>query len=48
MLLASLIAFADLLAVLRSGGSTGAALGIHGVTGLVIVATGACLILSVG
>ena len=44
MLLASLIAFGDMATVLRSGGSRGAALGIHGFTGLVIVATGACLI----
>ena len=45
MLVASLIAFGDMVTVLRSGGSRGAALGIHGVTGLVIVATGTCLIL---
>ena len=44
MLVASLIAFGDMVTVLRSGGSRGAALGIHGFTGLVIVATGACLI----
>jgi hypothetical protein len=44
MLVASLIAFGDMATVLRSGGSRGAALGIHGFTGLVIVATGACLI----
>jgi hypothetical protein len=44
MLVASLIAFGDMATVLRSGGSKGAALGIHGFTGLVIVATGACLI----
>ncbi len=45
MLVASLIAFGDMATVLRSGGSRGAALGIHGLTGLVIVATGTCLIL---
>jgi len=44
MLVASLIAFGDMATVLRSGGKKGAALGIHGFTGLVIVATGACLI----
>lgn len=44
MLVASLIAFGDMATVLRSGGSKGGALGIHGFTGLVIVATGACLI----
>lgn len=44
MLVASLIAFGDMVTVLRSGGSRAAALGIHGSTGLVIVATGACLI----
>jgi hypothetical protein len=44
MLVASLIAFGDMATVFRSGGSRGAALGIHGFTGLVIVATGACLI----
>ncbi len=45
MLVASLIAFGDMVTVLRSGGSRGAALGVHGFTGLVIVATGACLII---
>jgi hypothetical protein len=44
MLVASLIAFGDMTTVLRSGASKRAALGIHGFTGLVIVATGACLI----
>ena len=44
MLVASLIAFGEMVTVLRSGGSRGAALGIHGLTGLVIVATGTCLI----
>ena len=44
MLVASLIAFGDMAPVLRSGGSRGAALGIHGFTGMVIVATGMCLI----
>lgn len=47
MLLASLIAFGDMVTVLRSGGSRTVALGIHGFTGLVIVATGACLIFGV-
>ena len=45
MLLASLIAFADMVTVLRSHGSKALAFGMHGLTGLVIVATGACLIL---
>jgi hypothetical protein len=45
LLLASLIAFGDMATVLRSGGSRGLAYGMHGLTGLVIVATGACLIL---
>ena len=45
MLLASLIAFGDMVSVLRSGGSRALAFGMHGLTGLVIVATGACLIL---
>ena len=44
MLVASLIAFGDMATVLRSGGSRAAAFGIHGFTGLVILATGACLI----
>jgi hypothetical protein len=44
MLLASLIAFADMATVLRSHGSRALAFGMHGLTGLVIVATGACLI----
>ncbi|TWB23779.1 uncharacterized protein DUF4267 [Nitrospirillum amazonense] len=44
MLAASLIAFGDMVAVLRSGGSRALAFGMHGLTGLVIVATGACLI----
>ena len=44
MLLASLIAFSDMATVLRSGGSRALAFGMHGLTGLVIVATGACLI----
>ena len=47
MLVASLIAFGDMATVLRSGGSRAAAFGIHGLTGLVIVATGACLIAAV-
>jgi hypothetical protein len=45
MLLASLIAFGDMATVLRSGGSRGLAYGMHGLTGVIIVATGACLIL---
>lgn len=45
MLVASLSAFGDMLSVLRSGGRKGAAFGIHGLTGLVIVAIGGCLIL---
>lgn len=44
MLVASLIAFGDMATVLRSGGSRALAYGMHGLTGLVIVATGACLI----
>jgi Domain of unknown function (DUF4267) len=44
MLVASLIAFGDMVTVIRSGGSRRAALGTHGLTGLVIVATGVCLI----
>jgi hypothetical protein len=44
MLVASLIAFGDMATVLRSGSSSGAAFGIHGFTGLVILATGLCLI----
>lgn len=46
MLVASLIAFGDMVTVLRSGGSKALAYGMHGLTGLVIVATGACLIFS--
>jgi hypothetical protein len=45
MLVASLIAFGDMATVLRSRGSRALAFGMHGLTGLVIVATGACLIL---
>ena len=45
MLVASLIAFADMVTVLRSGGNRALAFGMHGLTGLIIVATGACLIL---
>lgn len=44
LLVASLIAFGDAVTVLRSGGSRTAAFGIHGLTGLVIIAAGACLI----
>jgi Domain of unknown function (DUF4267) len=47
MLLASLIAFGDMATVLRSGGSKALAFGMHGLTGLLIVATGACLIIGV-
>lgn len=46
MLAASLIAFGDMVTVLRSRGNRTLAFGMHGLTGLVIVATGACLILS--
>jgi len=45
MLAASLIAFGDMATVLRSGGSHALAYGMHGLTGLVIVATGVFLIL---
>ncbi|MDR3507200.1 MAG: DUF4267 domain-containing protein [Caulobacteraceae bacterium] len=45
MLIASLIAFGDMVSALRSGGSRALAFGMHGLTGLVIVATGACLII---
>lgn len=45
MLIASLIAFGDMVTVLRSDGSRALAFGMHGVTGLIIVATGACLVL---
>ena len=44
MLVASLIALGDAVTVLRSGGSRAAAFGIHGLTALVIIAAGACLI----
>jgi hypothetical protein len=44
MLVASLIAFGDMTTVLRAGGSRAAALGIHGLTGLVMVVAGASLI----
>jgi len=44
MLVASLIAMGDAAIVLRSGGSRTAAFGIHGLTALVIIATGASLI----
>jgi hypothetical protein len=46
MLVASLIAIGDAVTVLRSGGSQAAAFGIHGLTALVIIATGASLILA--
>jgi hypothetical protein len=45
MLLASLIAFGDMVTVLRSRGSRALAFGMHGLTGVIIVATGACLII---
>jgi hypothetical protein len=35
-----------MMTVLRSGGSRALAFGMHGFTGLVIVATGACLIVA--
>ncbi|MCM2292554.1 DUF4267 domain-containing protein [Allorhizobium sp. BGMRC 0089] len=44
MFAASLIAFGDMVTVLRSGGSRTLAFGMHGLTGLAIVATGACLL----
>ena len=44
MLAASLIAMADAATVLRSGGGRTVAFGIHGLTALVIIAAGACLI----
>jgi hypothetical protein len=44
LLVASLIAVGDAAIVLRSGGKRSAAFGIHGVTALVIIATGASLI----
>ena len=44
LLVASLIAMGDAAIVLRSGGSRTAAFGIHGLTALVIIATGASLI----
>jgi hypothetical protein len=44
MLVASLIALIDAAIVLRSGGSRAVAFGIHGLTALVIIATGASLI----
>jgi len=44
LLVASLIAFGDMATVLRSRGSKALAFGMHGLTGLVIAATGACLI----
>jgi Domain of unknown function (DUF4267) len=44
LLVASLIAMGDAAIVLRSGGSRATAFGIHGLTALVIIATGASLI----
>jgi hypothetical protein len=47
LLVASLIAIGDAATVLRSGGSRAAAFGIHGLTALSIIATGAVLIAAV-
>ena len=44
LLVASLIAMGDAAIVLRSGGSRTTAFGIHGLTALVIITAGACLI----
>jgi Domain of unknown function (DUF4267) len=44
LLVASIIPLGDAAIVLRSGGSRTAAFGIHGLTALVIIATGASLI----
>jgi len=44
LLAASLIAFGDMVTVLRPGGSRALAFGRHGLTGLVIVPTGNFLI----
>jgi len=44
LIVASLIAFGDAATVLRSRGDRKAAFGIHGLTGLVIIAAGACLV----
>jgi hypothetical protein len=44
LIVASLIAFGDAATVLRSGGDRKAAFGIHGLTGLVIIAAGGCLV----
>ena len=46
LLVASLIAWGDMVTVLRAGGSKAAAFGIHGLTALVIVAVGASLIIA--
>ncbi len=45
MLIASLIAFGDMVTILRQPGNRALAFGMHGVTGLVLAATGVCLIL---
>jgi hypothetical protein len=45
MLLASLIAFGDMITVLRSHGSRSLAYGMHGATAVAIAVTGVCLIL---
>jgi hypothetical protein len=44
LLAASLIAWGDMVTVLRAGGSRSTAFGVHGFAGLVIVAVGASLI----
>jgi hypothetical protein len=44
LLVASLIALGDMVTVLRAGGSRTAAFGVHGLTALFIIATGASLI----
>ncbi len=44
LFVASFIPLGDAAAVLRSGGSRKAAVGIHGLTALVIIATGTCLV----
>jgi len=46
LLVASLIAFSDAATVLRSGGNRATAFGIHGLTALFIIATGAILIVA--
>ena len=46
LLVASLIPIGDAVIVRRSGGSTAAALGIHGATAVVVIAAGLCLLAS--